>query len=150
MRFVDTSFWVALFVPRDRHHAEATAIWYDGPGLLLCGNHVAGDTWTFLRRRAEHKAAVSFLNALERSSKVALIHVDQDVEAEARLWLHRHNERSCSFVDAVSLGQRRTSSRELGQMEGRAQSRPQECQSPRQRLGGIALEIKSLELPSVD
>ena len=103
MRFVATSFWVALLVPRDRHHAEARSIWHKDPGQLLCSNHVVGETWTFLRRRAGHEVAVSFLNALERSPRVAVVHADPDVEDEACRWLKRHDERVYSFVDAVSF-----------------------------------------------
>lgn len=103
MRFVDTGFWVALLVPRDRHHAEAAAIWREDRGLLLCSNHIVGETWTFLRRRAGHQVAVRFLDALDRSPDVAVVHVDPDVEEEARHWLRRHDERAYSFVDAVSF-----------------------------------------------
>ena len=103
MGFVDTSFWVALLVPRDQHHSEATRIWQEHSGLLLCSNHVVGETWTFLRRRAGHATAVRLLEALERSSRVHVIHADPDVEDEARRWLRRHDERMYSYVDAVSF-----------------------------------------------
>lgn len=103
MRFVDTSFWVALLLPRDQHHAEATRIWREVAGLLLCSNHVLGETWTFLRRRAGHRVAAGFLNAFERSPRVALLHAAPDIEEEARRWLLRHDERVYSFVDAVSF-----------------------------------------------
>lgn len=103
MRLVDTAFWVALLVPRDEHHAEATRIWSEDQGLLLCSNHIVGETWTFLRRRAGHRVAVSFLDALERSPRVAVVHVPPDVEDEAWRWLRRHDEREYSFVDAVSF-----------------------------------------------
>ncbi len=44
MRFVDTSYWVGLLVPRDQHHSEAKAIWHGRPGSLLRSNHVVGET----------------------------------------------------------------------------------------------------------
>ncbi len=103
MRFVDTSFWVALLVPRDEHHAAAKRIWHGDSDLLLCSNHVVGETWTLLLRRAGHEVAVAFLDALKRSPRVALIHADPDVEDEACRWLRRHDERVYSFVDAVSF-----------------------------------------------
>lgn len=103
MRFVDTAFWVALLVPRDAHHAEAARIWHENKGLLLCSNHVVGETWTFLRRRAGHRVAVNFLDALERSERVVVVHVGPDVEDAACDWLRRHDERVYSFVDAVSF-----------------------------------------------
>lgn len=103
MRLVDTSYWVALLLPRDRHHRQAETLWRNDPGPLLCTNHVIGETWTFLRRRAGHPAAVAFLDAMERSRRVIPMHVEEPVESEARRWLRRHDEREFSFVDAVSF-----------------------------------------------
>lgn len=103
MRFVDTSFWVALLIPRDRHHAVAKGIWELHQEAAVATNHVIGETWTFLRRRAGHRAAVAFLLAAERSRHLAIAYVDQDLEAEAWRWLRRHDEREYSFVDAVSF-----------------------------------------------
>lgn len=103
MRFVDTSYWVALLLPRDRHHLEARSLWHSDLGPLLATNHVVGETWTFLRRRAGHRDAVAFLDAVEQSPRVVVIHVDEPIEDEARSWLRRHDEREFSFVDAVSF-----------------------------------------------
>jgi predicted nucleic acid-binding protein len=110
VRFVDTSFWVALGFRRDEHHDEARAIWADlGRGGLLTSNHVVGETWTFLRRRAGHAAAVDFLDRVERSARVGTVHIDEAVEAEALDWLRRHDERAYSFVDAKSFALMRRS-----------------------------------------
>lgn len=103
MKFVDTGFWVALLLKKDAHHQEAAALWKEPLGSLLCTNHVLGETWTFLRRRASHRAAVSFLNAAERSPRLILTHVEEALEAEALRWLRRHDEREYSFVDATSF-----------------------------------------------
>ncbi len=104
MRFVDTSFWVALGFARDTHHVEARGLWAQASeGGLVTTNHVVGETWTFLRRRAGHEAAVRFIDQLERSHRVAVIHVDPTTESESFAWLRRHDERSYSFVDATSF-----------------------------------------------
>jgi len=103
MRFADTSFWVALQVPRDAHHDEARRVWSRNPGVVLVTNHVLGEGWTYLRRRAGHNAAVRFLEALQNSNRVQQLHVDQQVEKEAWLWLKRRGEREYSFVDATSF-----------------------------------------------
>ena len=109
MIFVDTSFWVALRNRRDQHHDQARAL-LDAhqPGPLVTTNHVRGETWTFLRRRAGHRAAVAFLDALERSPRVSVILVSSDVEADALRWLRRHDEREYSFVDATSFATMRS------------------------------------------
>ena len=104
MRFVDTSFWVALGFTRDAHHDEARAIWHRTTTVgLLTSNHVVGETWTFLRRRAGHSVASRFLDQVAQSRRVAIIHVREELEAEALAWLRRHDERSYSFVDATSF-----------------------------------------------
>ncbi|HEX8066783.1 MAG TPA: PIN domain-containing protein [Thermoleophilaceae bacterium] len=103
MRLVDTSFWVALQFRRDGNHDEARAIWEAGPGALLTTNHVLGETWTFLRRRVGHAAAVEFLDRSSRSRTLTVRQVGERAEREAWRWLRRHDEREYSFVDATSF-----------------------------------------------
>jgi predicted nucleic acid-binding protein len=103
LRFADTSFWVALNLRRDERHAAARQLWEARAGAIVTSNHVAGETWTFLRRRAGHGAARSFVDALSASPSVALRHIGERVEAEAWDWLARHDERPYSFVDATSF-----------------------------------------------
>jgi predicted nucleic acid-binding protein len=103
VRFADTSFWFALQERRDRHHDEATAIVRAGVGRVCVSNHVVGETWTLLRRRAGHTAAVGFLDRLVQLPDVEVVHVDAATETEAWRWLRRHSERGYSFVDATSF-----------------------------------------------
>lgn len=104
MIFVDTSFWVALRNRRDNHHDAALALFEEhGSQPLLTSNHVRGETWTFLGRRAGHGPAVGFLDALERSPRVAVTLVSEPLEADALRWLRRHDEREYSWVDATSF-----------------------------------------------
>jgi uncharacterized protein len=102
--FVDTSFWAAFLNPRDGRHDEALALFERHErGQLLTSNHVRGETWTFLRRRAGHTGAVTFLDVVERSPRIEVVSVSADVEADALRWLRRHDEREYSFVDATSF-----------------------------------------------
>lgn len=104
MIFVDTSYWIALRNRRDPHHEAAVSLLEDhGESALVTSNHVRGETWTYLRRRAGHVAAVDFLDALERSPRVRLVRVDAEQEETAVDWLRRHDEREYSFVDATSF-----------------------------------------------
>ena len=103
MRFVDSSFWVALLIPRDQHHDDARALWEGEQGALVTTNHVLGETWTFLRRRAGHRAAVRFLDSSGASPRVSVEHVDAGTEDQAWRWLRRRDEREYSFVDATSF-----------------------------------------------
>ena len=102
MRLADTSFWVALAASRDRRHVEALALWERQREPVLVTSHIAGETWTFLGRRAGHGAARAAL-AVFRSDRVLLWQVDARQEAEAWRWLERHDERAYSFVDATSF-----------------------------------------------
>ena len=102
MRLADTSFFIALAAARDRHHLEAVTLWEAEQEAVLVTNHVAGETWTFLRRRPGHHAAMAAL-AVFRSERVHLWQVDARQEAEAWRWLARHDERPYSFVDATSF-----------------------------------------------
>jgi predicted nucleic acid-binding protein len=107
--FVDTSFWVALRNRRDARHHEARRLLEAHPaGSLVTSNHVRGETWTFLRRRAGHRAAAGFLDGLERSPRVRLVATPPEVEEEALRWLRRHDEREYSFVDATSFATMRS------------------------------------------
>ena len=103
MRFVDTSFWIALRYRRDDNHATAAALWTDRRAALITTNHVLGETWTFLRRRAGHAAAVDFFQRATRSPRLTAHFVDEVLEEEAWAWLRRHDERPYSFVDATSF-----------------------------------------------
>jgi predicted nucleic acid-binding protein len=103
MRFVDTSFWVALRFRRDQHHDEARHLWEAGIGPLLTTDLVLGETWTFLSRRAGHRRALELHDAAARVPTLTVRHVDEDLAAEAWRWLRRHDERPYSFVDATSF-----------------------------------------------
>ena len=104
MIFVDTSFWAAVQNDRDRRHPEAVALFRTHRDkALITTNHVIGETWTFLRRRAGHRDAVSFLDGILGTSRLVREHVDAELEVEAFAWLRRHDERDYSFVDATSF-----------------------------------------------
>jgi predicted nucleic acid-binding protein len=102
--FVDTSFWVALTNRRDTRHPDATALLAaHSTERLLTTNHVRGETWTFLRRRAGHPTAVRFLDALRASPRVEVLRVSERTEADAERWLRQRDDREFSWVDATSF-----------------------------------------------
>ena len=104
MIFVDTSFWAALRNSRDGRHGEAVTLLDDhASASLVTTNHIRGETWTFLRRRAGHTSAVGFLDALDRSPRVQVATVPEGLERNALAWLRHHDEREYSFVDATSF-----------------------------------------------
>jgi predicted nucleic acid-binding protein len=103
VRFVDTSFWIALLSANDHRHREARRLAENGAGPLLTTNHVAGETWTFVRRRHGQASAVACLRALRDVPTLTIVHVDEATEQDAWRWLERRDEREYSFVDATSF-----------------------------------------------
>lgn len=103
MRFVDTSFWIALQSQPDRNHAAARALLERGLGPLLTTNLVIGETWTLSRRRRGHPGAVEAIRTLRAVPTLTVVHVDPEEEADAWRWLRRRDEREYSFVDATSF-----------------------------------------------
>jgi predicted nucleic acid-binding protein len=103
MRYVDTSFWVALFRAREKHHLTAALIWESNREPLLTTVSVLGETWTFMRRRETHAAALAVRDAIQSSELVTVVETDAAIHAAAWKWLHRRDEHEYSFVDAVSF-----------------------------------------------
>ncbi len=104
MIFVDTSFWVAVRNRRDAHHGDAVAL-LEGhrDSRMLTTNHVRGETWTYLCRKAGHAVAVNFLDVIENSPRIHVFRATEEIERNALDWLRRHDERTYSFVDATSF-----------------------------------------------
>ncbi len=69
----------------------------------MTSNHVLGETWTLLRRRAGHPLALRFLEAVGRIPQLDIVYLDEGLESEAWRWLRAHDERPYSFVDATSF-----------------------------------------------
>jgi predicted nucleic acid-binding protein len=107
VRFADTSFWFGLQERRDGRHELARALVGRGVGRVVTTNHVVGETWTLLRRRSGHTAAVGFIDRLAALPDTEVIHVDEALEADAWRWLRSRSEREYSFVDATSFAMMR-------------------------------------------
>lgn len=108
MKFADTSWWVALVLPDDTRHREASAMLarVGNSEQVLTTNLIVGETWTFLRRKDSHRTSVGFLDRVEvlKSARRLTVHtVTGDEESRAWRWLRRHDEREYSFVDATSF-----------------------------------------------
>ena len=104
MIFVDTSFWLALSLRRDRRADEARELFAaHGRERLVTSNHIRGETWTLLRRRGGHRDGVFFLDRLEHAPRLRIEFATSELESEALRWLRRHDERAYSFVDATSF-----------------------------------------------
>jgi len=102
--FVDSSFFIAGSIERDRHHDDALRLYEQVAGRrIVTTNHVRGETWTWLRSRTWHQRAVDFLTGLQEMGHVRVDRLSDDLEDQALEWLRQHDEREYSFVDATSF-----------------------------------------------
>ncbi len=104
--FVDTSAWIAIISPRDKYHLSAKAFYSDALGQkkrLLISNLVVAETYTNLRQMLGHRKAISFLDLIERSSRIQCVWSSQELEAQARDILRRYDDQDFSYTDAVSF-----------------------------------------------
>jgi uncharacterized protein len=102
--FADTGFWYGLHVAADRRHADAKALWQDGPDQVLTTDLVLGETWTLARvRGVSHSLAMELVDAIHASPRVEVILVDAGTRRQAWDWLRQHDERVYSYVDATSF-----------------------------------------------
>ena len=104
MIFVDSSYFIGEVLRRDgRHHAAASLARRHATDNLTTTNLVLGETWTFVRRRADHRLAIRWLDKVISAPRIAIEPIDPDLEAEAWAWLRVHDERPYSYVDATSF-----------------------------------------------
>jgi predicted nucleic acid-binding protein len=102
--FVDSSFWIAEFMPRDGRHREAMDVSGSvASERLTTSTLVLVETWTYLRRRAGHVPAMAWLDGVLGRRIATVERIDDQLESEAWAWLRTHDERSYSFVDATSF-----------------------------------------------
>ena len=108
MKFADTGWWVAWSLPSDGRHRDALGMLgsLGRNERVLTTNLIVGESWTFLRRKDSHRAAVAFLDRielLEGEQRLEVHRVSATQESAAREWLRKHDERVYSFVDAASF-----------------------------------------------
>ena len=104
MIFVDSSFWVAYTESRERrHHETLRLLQQHAAESLVTTNHVVGETWTFLRKRYGHDAAMRFVDLAKGAERLAIAFVSEALERDAWVWLRRRDERPYSFVGATSF-----------------------------------------------
>lgn len=104
MTFVDSSYWIAQQLVRDGRHQAAKALEVaHGSQALITSDAVVAETWTYLRRKAGHGRAFTWLDGLRVAPAITLQRIDEELEEEAWAWLRVHDERPYSFVDATSF-----------------------------------------------
>ena len=107
--FVDTGAWIARANRRDRHHAQATAIYerlQQQPVKLYTTDYVIDETVTRITYDASHFAAVQFLDSIHDSVEkgdLTLIRIDADRFKKAEELFRQYNTARLAFTDCTSF-----------------------------------------------
>jgi len=103
--FLDTGAFLALADEDDDYHTAAKSIYTEllqSKAQLLTSNFVLSETYTLIRSKVSHQAAVDFMRRLDQSGIKAL-HVSEAIERTAKAIFVRYNDKDFSFVDCTSF-----------------------------------------------
>ena len=109
MIFVDSSAWIALSNPRDRHYDEAITIFnrlLQRRIQIVTTDYVIDETVTRLRYDLSHAAAVKYLNVIERTVQedtLAVMGVDKRLFQETLRLFRQYDFARLSFTDCTSF-----------------------------------------------
>ena len=106
MIFVDTGAFLARYLPRDQHHADAQAAWSDLPDRawpMYTSNFVVDETLTLLARWADPGFAAERGETLLTSTSMVILRPDAEDEIEALEFFRRFSDQRVSFTDCVTF-----------------------------------------------
>jgi uncharacterized protein len=103
---VDTSAFVAMQRTSEREHAsaqDATAALVERGVRLVATNYVFAETYNTLLHRTGRWMAFQWGSQARASSRFEFVRADQEIEDAAWEILESHEDKSWSYVDAVSF-----------------------------------------------
>lgn len=103
--FLDTGAFLALADEDDDYHTAAKSIYTEllqSKAQLLTSNFVLSETYTLIRSKVSHQAAVEFMKRLDQTGIKAL-RVSEAMEQTAKAIFVRYNDKDFSFVDCTSF-----------------------------------------------
>jgi len=104
--FVDTGPFLARWLARDQHHAEAIEGWRALGAArvpLATSGFVVDETLTLLGRHAGYAFAAARGRDLYASGALTILRPDRRDEVAALGWFERYADQRVSFTDCVSL-----------------------------------------------
>ncbi|MHB9112159.1 MAG: type II toxin-antitoxin system VapC family toxin [Thermoleophilia bacterium] len=105
--FVDSSSWIAVNNPRDRHHESASDFYRDKAfrrfNGLVTTNLVIAETHAYLLKSSGRGPALKFLALVNSGARIKVIHSKPELEEEALRILFKYQDQELSFCDAVSF-----------------------------------------------
>jgi predicted nucleic acid-binding protein len=101
--FLDTSAFLALADEDDKYHSVATSVYTEllqVKAQLLTSNFVLSETYTLIRLKVHHRAAVKFMKSF---AGIKILRVSEAIETTAKMIFIRYDDKDFSFVDCTSF-----------------------------------------------
>jgi predicted nucleic acid-binding protein len=103
--FLDTGAFLALADEDDDYHSVAKSIHAQLLGAraqLLTSNFVLAETYTLIRFKVSHNAAVEFMKQFDQTG-IKVLRVSEAIEHTAKSIFTRYDDKEFSFVDCTSF-----------------------------------------------
>ncbi len=103
--FFDTGAFCALSLPEDRHNAAAKLILkraLTANPRQFTSNYILDETYTLIRSRRGHTAAVNFMDGFKRLG-ISVLRVTEVIEDEASTLFRKLDFPHLSFTDCTSF-----------------------------------------------
>ena len=103
--FLDTGAFLALVDEDDEYHGVAESTYSDLLLLkpqLVTSNFVLSETYTLIRFKVSHRAAVGFMKRFDQTG-VKVLPVGEVIEQRAKSIFTRYDDKEFSFVDCTSF-----------------------------------------------
>lgn len=101
--FLDTGAFLALADEDDKYHYAATSVYTEllqAKAQLLTSNFVLSETYTLIRLKVGHRAAVEFMKSF---GGIKILRVSEAIEKTAKMIFVRYDDKDFSFVDCTSF-----------------------------------------------
>ncbi len=103
--FLDTGAFLALAGEDDDHHPAAKSIYAElllSNAQLSTSNFVLSESYTLIRSKVSHRAAVEFMKRLDQTG-IKVLRVSEAIEQTAKAIFVRYDDKDFSFVDCTSF-----------------------------------------------
>jgi uncharacterized protein len=104
--FLDAGFIIAVAAPRDERHSQAIGCWrgiLGSDAAVTTTSFIVDEVVTWLNGKDAHAAAVAIGRILIESSRVDLVHVNQELFDKGWAYFVRHDDKRYSLTDCISF-----------------------------------------------
>ena len=103
--FLDTGAFLALADEDDQYHSAATPVYTEllqTNAQLFTSNLILSETYTLIRFKVGHQAAIEFMKTLDQTG-IKVLRVSEAIEQTAKAIFVRYHDKDFSFVDCTSF-----------------------------------------------